>query len=61
VLHEGADGTVKKDFAGARARWKLLAFYQKFEHSVILVLTVLIAIVVMFAVWNLALIHACSM
>jgi uncharacterized membrane protein (DUF373 family) len=46
---------LQKEFAEARARWKLLTFYEKFEHSVILVLTALIAVVVMFAVWNLAL------
>lgn len=46
---------LKKEFADARARWKLLTFYEKFEHCVILVLTALIAVVVIFAVWNLAL------
>src|ERR1700730_8419644 len=42
---------MNEEFAEARARWKLLPFYQKFEHAVIVVLTALIAI----AVWNLAL------
>ncbi len=38
----------------ARERWKQLSLYQKFEHAVILVLTALIAILVVLAVWNLA-------
>ena len=46
---------VKQEVAAARARWRLLTFYQKFEHAVILVLSALIAIVVALAVWNLAL------
>ena len=39
----------------ARERWKQLSLYQKFEHAVILVLTAIIAILVVLAVWNLAL------
>jgi uncharacterized membrane protein (DUF373 family) len=39
----------------ARTRWKPLTLYQKFEHAVILILTVLIALVVALAVWNLVL------
>src|SRR6476620_2304177 len=46
---------MNEEFAEARARWKLLSFYQKFEHAVIVVLTALIAILVVLAVWNLAL------
>ena len=38
-----------------RAEWMLLTFYERFEQVVILILTGLIAIVVVFAVWNLAL------
>jgi uncharacterized membrane protein (DUF373 family) len=38
-----------------RARWKGLGFYEKFEHAVLLVLTALIAIVIVAAVWNLLL------
>jgi uncharacterized membrane protein (DUF373 family) len=40
-------------FASARATWKLLSAYEKFEHAIILILTGLIAIVVVLAVWNL--------
>jgi uncharacterized membrane protein (DUF373 family) len=46
---------MNEEFAEARARWKLLSFYQKFEQAVIVVLTALIAILVVLAVWNLAL------
>jgi uncharacterized membrane protein (DUF373 family) len=38
----------------ARERWKQLSLYQKFEHAVILVFTALIAILVVLAVWYLA-------
>jgi uncharacterized membrane protein (DUF373 family) len=42
-------------FRRARAEWMLLSFYERFEQTVILILTGLIAIVVVFAVWTLAL------
>src|SRR5262245_31700332 len=44
---------LKEQLAAARQRWKPLTLYQKFEQAVISVLTVLIAIVVAFALWNL--------
>jgi uncharacterized membrane protein (DUF373 family) len=43
------------EFTAARGRWGLLTLYQKFEHGIILIVTGLIAIVVVVAVWNLAL------
>lgn len=46
---------LKEEIAAGRQRWRLLSFYQKFEHAVIIVLTALIAIVVALAVWNLVL------
>jgi uncharacterized membrane protein (DUF373 family) len=46
---------LKQAFAEARTRWRLLTFYQKFEHAVILVLSSLISIVVALAVWQLIL------
>jgi uncharacterized membrane protein (DUF373 family) len=39
----------------AKAEFKLLSIYQRFEHAVILILTALIAFVVVAAVWNLIL------
>src|SRR4030042_4408506 len=46
---------LKEEFAKARRRFDLLSFYGKFEQIVIFILTVLIAVFVIFAVWNLAL------
>lgn len=46
---------LKEEFAARRARWNLLTFYQKFEEIIVLILTGLIAVVIVFAVWNLAL------
>jgi uncharacterized membrane protein (DUF373 family) len=46
---------LKERLAAERQRWKPLSAYQKFEHAVILVLTALIAVVVVVAVWNLVL------
>jgi hypothetical protein len=39
----------------ARAEWMLLTFYERFEQIIILILTGLIAIVIVSAVWNLTL------
>jgi hypothetical protein len=46
---------VKHEFAEAQRRFGLLGFYDMFEHIVILILTALIAVFIVFAVWNLAL------
>jgi len=46
---------LKQELADARRRFDLLDFYGKFEQIVIFILTVLIAVFVIFAVWNLAL------
>ena len=43
------------EFAEVRARWKNLSVYQKFEHAVIFILSALIAILVVLAVWTLLL------
>jgi uncharacterized membrane protein (DUF373 family) len=51
---------MREEFAQAKEQWKLLTLYQKFEHACILVLSGLIAIVVTFAIWNLALKVAAS-
>src|ERR1700682_397397 len=47
--------SIKDELKAARAEFKLLSLYQRFEHVVILILTALIAIVVVVAVWNLSL------
>ena len=46
---------ITDEIAEVRARWNRLSLYQKFEHAVIVVLTILIAILVVLAVWNLVL------
>ena len=46
---------VKEEFTEAQRRFGLLSFYDKFEHIVILILTALIAVFIVFAIWNLAL------
>jgi uncharacterized membrane protein (DUF373 family) len=43
------------EFAEVRARWRQLSLYQRFEHAVILILSALIAVLVVLAVWNLVL------
>ena len=47
--------TLKRDIAQARREWEPLTFYQKFEHACVLIVTGLIVIVIVFAIWNLAL------
>lgn len=37
-----------------RSKWDFVALYQRYEQAVIVVLIVLIAVIVAFAVWNLA-------
>lgn len=45
---------LKDEFSAEQLRWQALTFYQKFEHAIILILTGLIAIVIIAAVWSLA-------
>jgi uncharacterized membrane protein (DUF373 family) len=47
--------SIKEELGNARSQFKMLSFYQRFEHIVITILTGLIAIVVVVAVWNLIL------
>jgi uncharacterized membrane protein (DUF373 family) len=42
-----------KQYAGARARWLPLTLYERFEQVIVLVLTLVIAMIIAFAVWNL--------
>jgi uncharacterized membrane protein (DUF373 family) len=46
---------IKANITAARARWRPMTVYQKFEDAVLLILTGLIAIVIVVAVWNLLL------
>jgi uncharacterized membrane protein (DUF373 family) len=47
--------SIREELGNARAQFKLLSLYQRFEHIVIMILTALIAIIVVVAVWNLTL------
>ena len=47
--------SIRQELRQARAEFRLLSLYQRFEHVVTLILTTLIAIVVVAAVWNLIL------
>jgi uncharacterized membrane protein (DUF373 family) len=46
---------LKDQLTKVLARWENLTFYQRFEQSVILVLAAIIAVVIVLAVWSLAL------
>jgi uncharacterized membrane protein (DUF373 family) len=47
--------SIRQEFRAAKAEFRLLSPYERFEHVVILILTALISIVVVAAVWNLVL------
>ncbi|MDB5581446.1 MAG: hypothetical protein JWR80_6622 [Bradyrhizobium sp.] len=47
--------SIKEELGNARSQFKLLSLYQRFEHVVVTILTALIAIIVVVAVWNLTL------
>ena len=47
--------SIREELKVAKAEFRLLSIYQRFEHAVILILTALIAFVVVAAVWNLIL------
>ncbi|MGZ5863724.1 MAG: phosphate-starvation-inducible PsiE family protein [Methyloceanibacter sp.] len=46
---------LREEFRAARENFGLLTLYQKFEQVVVLVLTGLIVVFIVFAIWNLAL------
>jgi ABC-type multidrug transport system permease subunit len=47
--------SIKEELGNAREQFKLLSLYQRFEYIVITILTALIAVIVVVAVWNLSL------
>jgi uncharacterized membrane protein (DUF373 family) len=47
---------LKEQLAAAKVEWRILTLYEKFEHTIILVLTALIAIIIVLAVWSLAIV-----
>jgi uncharacterized membrane protein (DUF373 family) len=47
--------SIKEEFKDAREKFWLLSLYQRFEHIIIIILTALISVIVVVAVWNLSL------
>jgi len=47
--------SIKEEFRDAREKFKLLSLYQRFEHIIIVILTAMISVIVVVAVWNLSL------
>ena len=47
--------SIKQELREAKEEFRLLSLYQRFEHVVIVILTALIAVIVVVAVWNLSL------
>jgi uncharacterized membrane protein (DUF373 family) len=43
------------EIKGARDRWRRLTVYLKFEHAVVMVLTALLSLIIVSAIWKLAL------
>src|SRR4030088_3397798 len=46
--------SIKQELKDAGEQFRLLSLYQRFEHVVVTILTALIAIIVVVAVWNLS-------
>jgi uncharacterized membrane protein (DUF373 family) len=49
-----ASMSIKEQFRDAREKFKLLSLYQQFEHIIIVILTAMISVIVVVAVWNLS-------
>ena len=47
--------SIKDELRDTKEQFRLLSLYQRFEHVVIMLLTALIAVIVIVAVWNLSL------
>jgi uncharacterized membrane protein (DUF373 family) len=47
--------SIKEELGNAKDKFRLLSFYQRFEYIVVLILTALIAIIVVAALWSLSL------
>jgi uncharacterized membrane protein (DUF373 family) len=45
---------LRDELEAGRARWRRLTTYLKFEHAVVLVLTALISVIIVAAIWKLA-------
>lgn len=53
--------TEPKPSRGSLALWRTLTFYEKFEQSIVFLLTILIALIVLAALWNLLKLVATSL
>ena len=47
--------SIKDELRDTKEQFRLLSLYQRFEHVVVMLLTALIAVIVILAVWNLSL------
>ena len=47
--------SIKEELRDAGEKFRLLSLYQRFERIVVLILTALIAVIVVAAIWNLSL------
>jgi uncharacterized membrane protein (DUF373 family) len=47
--------SIREELTEVRKKLRVLSLYQRFEHIVIMILTALIAVIVVVAVWNLSL------
>ena len=47
--------SIKNELRDTKEQFRLLSLYQRFEHVVVMLLTALIALIVIVAVWNLSL------
>jgi uncharacterized membrane protein (DUF373 family) len=46
---------MSRDVSTARSRWRAFTAYERFEHVVVIIVTALMAIIIVSAVWNLVL------
>jgi uncharacterized membrane protein (DUF373 family) len=45
---------LRQELDAGRQRWRCLTVYLKFEHAVVLVLTILLSVIIVSAIWKLA-------
>jgi uncharacterized membrane protein (DUF373 family) len=50
-----ASMSIRQELEDAKEKFRLLSLYQRFEHAIVMILTALIAIIVIAAVWSLSL------
>jgi len=54
-------GLLRREFEAARGRWRVLGLYERFEQTIVVLLTAAIAVIVVAALWNLLLEVAISL